>query len=63
MKRAPSESTMLKHRLLVFALALAIVGALGVAAESREARRSNCVSTPVAGQPGVAIVSCAKILP
>ncbi len=53
--------TTLRFKVLLFALALAAAGALGVAAASREeARRANCVSTPVAGQPGTAIVTCRK---
>jgi hypothetical protein len=51
---------MLRSRLLAFALALAIAGALGAAASSREAERAKCVSTPVTGQPGTAIVTCAR---
>jgi hypothetical protein len=54
---------MLRSRLLSFALALAIAGALGVAASSREAERAKCVSTPVPGQPGTAIVTCPKPRP
>ena len=53
--------TAVRSQVLLFGLALAVAGALGVAATAREeARRANCVSTPVAGQPGTAIVTCKK---
>jgi hypothetical protein len=53
--------TTVRSNVLLFALALAVAGALGLAAASREeARRASCVSTPVAGQPGTAIVTCTK---
>lgn len=49
---------MLKSRLRIIALVLAIAGALGAAAASTQAKRTKCVSTPVPGQPGVSIVTC-----
>jgi ABC-type sugar transport system substrate-binding protein len=54
---------MLKSRLRIIALVLAIAGTLGVAAASTQAKRAKCVSTPVAGQPGVSIVTCTRRQP
>jgi hypothetical protein len=54
------EADMLKSRLRIIALVLAIAGALGAALGSMQGRRapSECLSTPVAGQPGTHIVTC-----
>jgi ABC-type sugar transport system substrate-binding protein len=52
-----------KSRLRRIALVLAVAGALGLAATSMQAKRTKCVSTPVSGQPGTAIVTCTTIRP
>ena len=50
----------MKSRLRVIALVLAGAGALGVVATSMKAKGAECISTPVPGQPGMHIVTCAR---
>jgi hypothetical protein len=49
---------MLKSRLRLIALVLAVTGTFGVAVSRTQATQPPCVSTPVPGQAGMHIVTC-----